>query len=121
MIQKTGAGSYTLTTSDSFILKINAEGTGLLADGAIFSFPVAFSEEELEQTVSAADIANAPENFLGSIRVIFTEGSTPEAIYTLQVCDTDGNTVDEMKSVLPTGAALPRKSRFGLRFQKKDA
>ncbi|HEX8152470.1 MAG TPA: hypothetical protein VF698_05060 [Thermoanaerobaculia bacterium] len=119
MIQKTGAGSYTLTSSDSLILKIHAEGTGLLADGAIFTFPVAFSVKELEKTVTPADVANAPENFLGSIRVIFTEESTPQAFYTLQICDSEGKTIDEMTSALPSGATLPRKSRFGLTFQKK--
>lgn len=118
MIQKTGAGSYSLSAGDSFILRMTCSGTGMLADGAIHTEPVEFTVAAPEVAIAAALVSSAPESFLGTIRVFFTDDATSTAQYTLQVCNSSGAAVDELTATLPPSGAFPRKARFGLRFNK---
>ena len=118
MIQKTGAGSYSLSSGDSFRLRMTCAGTGLLADGAIHTNPVEFTTAAPEVTIEAALVNSAPETFLGTIRVFFTDDATSTAQYALQVVDSNGISVDELTALLPPSGAFPRKARFGLRFNK---
>lgn len=118
MIQKAGAGSYTLLAGDSFALRMSCAGTGMLADGAIHTTPVEFTVAVPEVTIDAATVSAAPETFLGTIRVFFTEDAAATAQYTLQVLDSSGTAVDELTALLPPSGTFPRKARFGLRFNK---
>jgi hypothetical protein len=118
MIQKTGAGSYTLADGDSFLLRMTCAGTGMLADGAIHTQPVEFTVAAPDVTIPATLVTSAPESFLGTIRVFFTDDAAATAQYTLQVVDSAGTAVDELTATLPPSGAFPRKARFGLRFNK---
>jgi hypothetical protein len=118
MIQKTGAGSYSLKAGDRFLLRMACAGTGMLADGAIHTQPVEFTTAAPEVTTSASLVDAAPETFLGTIRVFFTDDATSTAQYTLQVLDSAGTAIDELTALLPASGNFPRKARFGLRFTK---
>ena len=118
MIQKTGAGSYTLAAGDSFVLRMTCSGTGMLADGAIHTEPVEFTVAAPDVTIPASQVTSAPESFLGTIRVFFTDDATSTAAYTLQVIDSAGTAIDELTATLPPSGTFPRKARFGLRFNK---
>lgn len=118
MIKKTSAGSYSLKAGDSFCLRMACAGTGMLADGAIHTQPVEFTTAAPQVTTGADLVTAAPETFLGTIRVFFTDDASSTAQYTLQVLDSDGTSIDELTALLPSSGNFPRKARFGLRFTK---
>jgi hypothetical protein len=118
MIQKTGAGSYSLSAGDSFRLLMTCTGSGMLADGAVHTNPVEFTVAAPEVTIDAALVDAAPESFLGTIRVFFTDDSAGTAQYTLSVVDSTGTAIDSLTAPLPASGEFPRKARFGLRFTK---
>ncbi len=109
--------AYQVGVNESFDIQIDCVGTAYLAFGDVNKFVLPFSQSQPKVTVTPAVLAGPHSINHISIHVIYQQGATPQAAYTIRVFDDTGAQIDQMGSKIDTSITLPYRDDFDLRVE----
>jgi hypothetical protein len=108
---------YQLADDESFRVRIDCVGTAYLALGDVNGFVLPFSDKQHEVTVTPALLRGPHSVNHVFLHVVYQQGATPQAEYSIRVLDQQGTPMDEMGSKLNPKRALPYRNDFDLRVE----
>lgn len=113
-MQKLGPAVYRVTNTESFSIEVRAIGTGYAVFGAVKGTTLSFTLQAPTVTITPQMLSGSHKTDRIHIRVIYTQGSQPNASYVVVVRDQHGTVVDTLTSHLIAGASLPHPVDFTL-------